>query len=56
MSIITVALDLAKNVFHIVGINAHGKEIKKCMLQCDFSGAFPHLVFTTIPPGTALLN
>ncbi|WP_303722770.1 hypothetical protein [Malonomonas rubra] len=33
MSIITVALDLAKNVFHIVGINAHGKEIKKCMLQ-----------------------
>jgi hypothetical protein len=21
---------------------------------CDFSSAFPHLVFTTIPPGTAL--
>ncbi len=22
--------------------------------RCDFSGAFPHLVFTTIPPGTVL--
>jgi hypothetical protein len=22
--------------------------------KCDFSGAFPHLVFTTIPPGRAL--
>jgi apolipoprotein N-acyltransferase len=24
--------------------------------ECDFSRAFPHLVFTTIPPGRALLN
>ena len=22
--------------------------------ECDFSGPFPHLVFTTIPPGRAL--
>ena len=23
-------------------------------VRCDFSGPFPHLVFTTIPPGRAL--
>ena len=25
MNIITVGLDLAKNVFHVIGMNAHGK-------------------------------
>lgn len=31
--ITTVGLDLAKNVFHLVGCEAHGKEVKKKMLK-----------------------
>jgi transposase len=31
--ITTVGLDLAKNVFHLVGCNAHGKEVKRKMLK-----------------------
>ena len=32
MNITTVGLDLAKNVFHIVGLDAHGHEkMKKCL-------------------------
>jgi transposase len=33
MKITTVGLDLAKNVFHVVGINEHGKEVKKRMFR-----------------------
>lgn len=33
MNITTVGLDLAKNVFHVVCLNAHGKEVKKRMLR-----------------------
>lgn len=33
MKITTVGLDLAKNVFHVVCFNAHGKEIKKRLLR-----------------------
>lgn len=33
MNVTTVGLDLAKSVFHIVCLNAYGKEIKKCMLR-----------------------
>ena len=31
--ITAVGLDLAKNVFHLVGCNAHGKEVKRKMLK-----------------------
>ncbi len=31
--ITTVGLDLAKNVFHLIGCNGHGKEVKRKMLK-----------------------
>ena len=31
--ITTVGLDLAKNVFHLIGCNAYGKEVKRKMLK-----------------------
>ena len=31
--ITTIGLDLAKNVFHLVGCNEHGKEVKHKMLK-----------------------
>jgi transposase len=31
--ITTVGLDLAKNVFHLIGCNTHGKEVKRKMLK-----------------------
>ena len=31
--ITTIGLDLAKNVFHVVGCNARGKEVKRKMLR-----------------------
>lgn len=31
--ITTVGLDLAKNVFHVIGIDTQGKEVKKRMLR-----------------------
>jgi transposase len=31
--ITTVGLDLAKNVFHLIGCNVHGKEVKRKMLK-----------------------
>lgn len=46
MNFITVGLDLAKNVFHIVCVNAHGKEIKKCMLRRKQV----HQFFVQLPP------
>ena len=33
MEITTVGLDLAKNIFHVVCLNTHGKEVKKRMLR-----------------------
>ena len=33
MNITTVGLDLAKNVFHVVCLNEHNKEVKKRMLR-----------------------
>jgi transposase len=46
MKITTVGLDLAKNVFHVVGINAQGKELKKRMLRRNQVGPF----FVQLPP------
>ncbi len=40
MNIITVGLDLAKNVFHIVCLNEHNKEVKKRMLRRNQVGQF----------------
>ena len=31
--ITTVGLDLAKSVFHLIGCDAHGKEVKRKMLR-----------------------
>lgn len=31
--ITTVGLDLAKNTFHVVGCNVHGKEVHRKMLR-----------------------
>ena len=31
--IATVGLDLAKNTFHVIGCNVHGKEVKRKMLR-----------------------
>ena len=31
--ITTVGLDLAKNVFHLIGCNEYGKEVKRKMLK-----------------------
>ena len=33
MNITTVGLDLAKNVFHVICLNEHNKEVKKRMLR-----------------------
>lgn len=46
MKISTVGLDLAKNVFHVVGINAQGKEVKKRMLRRNQVRSF----FVQLPP------
>ena len=46
MNIITVGLDLAKNVFHVIGFNEHGKEVKKRMLRRKQVRQF----FTQLPP------
>jgi len=46
MKITTVALDLAKNIFHVVCINAQGKEVKKRMLRRNQVCPF----FVQLPP------
>ena len=46
MNIITVGLDLAKNVFHVVCFNGHLKEVKKRMLRRHQVLQF----FTQLPP------
>ena len=46
MSVITVGLDLAKNVFHVVCFNGHFKEVKKRMLRRHQVLQF----FTKLPP------
>lgn len=46
MNFTTVGLDLAKNVFHVVCIDAHGKEIKKRMLRRNQVLQF----FVQLPP------
>jgi transposase len=46
MKITTIGLDLAKNVFHVVCFNDHGKEIKKRMLRRNQVLEF----FTQLPP------
>ena len=44
--ITTVGLDLAKNVFHLIGCNVHGKEIKRKMLKRGQMLAY----FANLPP------
>lgn len=46
MNIITVGLDLAKSVFHVVCFNEHSKEVKKRMLRRHQILQF----FTQLPP------
>jgi len=46
MKITTVGLDLAKNIFHVVCINAQGKEVKKRMLRRNQVRPF----FVQLPP------
>jgi transposase len=46
MNITTVGLDLAKNVFHVVCLNEHNKEVKKRMLRRNQVGQF----FAQLPP------
>ena len=46
MKISTVGLDLAKNIFHVVCINAQGKEVKKGMLRRNQVRSF----FVQLPP------
>jgi transposase len=46
MNITTVGLDLAKNVFHVICLNEHNKEVKKRMLRRNQVGQF----FTQLPP------
>ena len=46
MKITTVGLDLAKNIFHVVCINAQGKEVKKRMLRRKQVRPF----FVQLPP------
>jgi len=36
--ITTVGLDLAKNLFHLIGCNAHGKEVKR---KIEYSACKP---------------
>jgi transposase len=44
--ITTVGLDLAKNVFHLIGCNTHGKEVKRKMLKRGKLAAY----FANLPP------
>jgi transposase len=44
--ITTVGLDLAKNVFHLIGCNEHGKEVKRKMLKRGQVLAY----FANLPP------
>lgn len=44
--ITTVGLDLAKNVFHLIGCNAYGKEVKRKMLKRGQVMAY----FANLPP------
>ena len=46
MNITTVGLDLAKNVFHVVCLNEHNKEVKKKMLRRNQVRLF----FAQLPP------
>ena len=46
MNITTVGLDLAKNVFHVVCLNEHNKEVKKRMLRRNQVRLF----FAQLPP------
>jgi len=46
MNITTVGLDLAKNVFHVIGLNEHNKEVKKRMLRRNQVAQF----FAQLPP------
>jgi len=46
MNITTVGPDLAKNVFHVVCLNEHNKEVKKSMLRRNQIGQF----FAQLPP------
>ena len=46
MKITTIGLDLAKNIFHVVCLDAHGKEVKKRMLRRNQVLEF----FTQMPP------
>lgn len=44
--ITTIGLDLAKNVFHVIGCNEHGKEVKRKMLKRGKLVAY----FANLPP------
>ena len=44
--ITTVGLDVAKNTFHVFGCNAHGKEVKRKMLNRKGVTAY----FANLPP------
>lgn len=46
MNVTTIGLDLAKNVFHVVCFDSHGKEIKKRMLRRNQVAKF----FVNVPP------
>lgn len=46
MNITTVGLDLAKNVFHLIGFTEHGKEVKKRVLRRNQVLRF----FVQLPP------
>jgi len=46
MDITTIGLDLAKNIFHLVGFNQRGKEVKKRMLRRNQVLRF----FAQLPP------
>ena len=44
--ITTIGLDLAKNAFHVIGCNVHGKEVKRKMLRRSQVMAY----FANLPP------
>jgi transposase len=44
--ITTVGFDLAKNLFHLIGCNEHGKEVKRKMLKWAQVLAY----FANLPP------
>ena len=48
MQVATVGLDLAKNVFQVHGVNAHGKVVLRKQLRRDQVAAFTH---TLLPLG-----